>query len=200
MKHPASPDYHRTLFNSVRQDPLTMLSAAATAVSALGSIASGNAARGQANYQARQMEQQAGQERATAQRAAIEQRHKAALAGSRAQALAAASGGGASDPTIVGIQSDIAGQGEYNALSALFNGEERARGMETQAQATRFQGQQARKAGVMGAFTSVANGAGTIMGSGNSLLNKYGGGPEELPWMTGARQGRLAPNAYSSYG
>lgn len=157
-------------------DPLTALTIGSTLFSAAGTIASGNAARGAANYQARQMEQQAGQERASSQRVAIEQRHKATIANSRVQALSAASGAGALDPTVVNIQSDIAGQGEYNALSALFNGEERARGMETQASAKRFEGQQAKTASVMGAGTALMSGASTIMGGGSSLLDKYGDG------------------------
>src|SRR3990172_2605978 len=98
-----------------------------TAVSTVGQIQAGNAARKSANFQAAQMNQQAGQERATSQRAAIEQRRAARIAASRATALAAASGGGATDPTVLNILGDIKTEGEYNALSAMFGGEERAR-------------------------------------------------------------------------
>lgn len=132
---------------------------ASTAVSAAGSIMSGNAQRGAANFQASQMEQQAGQERASAQRQAIAQREKAAYAGSRIQALAAAGGGGALDPTIENLRANVAGRGEFDALSALFTGEERARGLETGASARRYEGAQARRAGVIGAVSQIGQGA-----------------------------------------
>lgn len=141
---------------------------ASTAISAVGTIAQGNAARAAGNYQAAQLNQQAGQERAIAQRNAIEQRHKATLANSRALAVAAAGGGGASDPTVNNIMGDITGQGEYNALSALYTGEERARGMNMQADVARLEGKQARSASLLKAGT-------TILGAGSTLADRFGG-------------------------
>lgn len=52
------------------------------------------------------------------------------LAASRATSIAAASGGGALDPTIIDILSGIDTQADENAQSALYSGEERARGLE----------------------------------------------------------------------
>lgn len=145
-----------------------VLSGIGTAVSTVGQIQAGNAARRSANFQAAQMNQQAGQERATAQRAAIEQRRTARLAGSRATALAAASGG-ATDPTILNILGDIKTEGEYNALSALFTGEEKARGLEMGASARVVEGQTAKQASIINAGSTLSTGIG------QSLMAKYGG-------------------------
>lgn len=162
----------------------TIASLAATAVSAAGTIMSGNAARGAANFQAAQMTQQAGQERATSQRQAIEARRQSGLANSRVTALAAASGAGATDPTVLDIEGDNAGTGEYNALSALYTGEERARGLEMGAGAKRYEGATERQAAVFKA-------GGTILSSGTSLLGKYGDGG-----FTGS--GATLPSAFDS--
>lgn len=169
---------------------------ASTALQAAGTLAAGSAAKKEAFFEAQQMQQQAGQERATSQRVAIEKRREAGIAGSRAQALAAAGGGSATDPTVVNIQSNIAGEGEYNALSALYTGEERARGLEEGADAKIYEGRTAKRASLMKAGA-------TILGGASSLMGKYGGdgppggsssaynanydssqyGPYDLPWQ-----------------
>lgn len=146
----------------------TVASIGGSIVSGLGQMQAGRAANASAKFQAAQLEQRAGQERAAAQRQAIEERRKAALAISRGQAVAAASGAGATDPTVMNITGDVAAQGEYNALSALFGGEERARGAQLQATATRMEGKQAKKAGMIGGLGTIAGGVGT------TLFAKYG--------------------------
>ena len=131
-----------------------------------------------AQYNATQLRQQAGQERATAQRAAIEQRRRGRLARSRAVNLAGASGAGVDDPTVVNILGDLAGEGEYNALAELYSGEETAKGLEAQAaaglaegdmmaSAARIRGRAARRAGSIDA-------TGTELSSGSSFFDKYG--------------------------
>lgn len=131
------------------------LSAVGTVVNTLGTIAQGNQAKAQgiaaqnaANFRAAQLEQQAGQERAAAQRNAIEERRQARLAMSRGLAVAAASGGGALDPTVVNLLGDVQAEGDYRALMRLYQGEERARGAELGATAARYEGDSAYAAGV----------------------------------------------------
>lgn len=160
---------------------LLAISAATTAagagVAAAGAAAQGRAQNKAAGFQSRQMEQQAGQDRATAQRVAITQRHQAKLAQSRATTLTAAGGGSMLDPSVVNIMGDIQGQGEYNALAALFSGEERARGQELQASATRITGKQAQIAGNINAGSEMLKGAASYANT--SLMSKYsptGGG------------------------
>lgn len=130
------------------------LSAVGTGMQVLGTIAQGNtaAAEGAAqqqalNYQARQKEVQAGQERAAAQRNAIGRRKEAELASSRGLAVAAASGGGAMDPTVVDLLGDIEGEGEYRALMEMYGGEQAGRNLESGASLNRYEGQMAYAAG-----------------------------------------------------
>lgn len=148
----------------------TFASAAMTAgtiLSAVGQIGGAIGAKNAANFEAKQMVAQAGTERATSQRAAAEERRQKNLNQSRAQAVAAASGGGASDPTVVDIQGDLEVEGEYRALSQLYEGEERARGLIGAASAKKVEGRQALTGGLIGA-------AGTILSGADSLYGKYG--------------------------
>lgn len=172
----------------------TIASVGGSIVSGLGQMQAGRAANASAKFQAAQLEQRVGQERAAAQRQAIEERRKAAFAISRGQAVAAASGGGATDPTVLDVTGGVAAQGEYNALSALFEGEERARGAQLQATATRMEGKQAKKAGMIGGLGTIAGGVGQTLymrygdsaGAGGKKASSYNPnayGPYDLPWM-----------------
>jgi len=163
----------RPFYEQVNHDPVSLTTLATVAsvggsvISGLGQMQAGRAANASAKFQAAQMEQRAGQERAASQRVAIEERRRAGIAMSNAQAATAASGGGATDPTVLNITGGLAKQGEYNALSALFEGEERARGLQLQATSTRMEGRQARRAGMIGGISTIVSGAG------NALMNKY---------------------------
>lgn len=143
--------------------------------SALSSISQGGQANADAQFTASQLEQRAGQTRAAGQREAAEQRRQTRLAQSRLQALA---GGGGSDPTVVNLAADIAGEGELRALTSLYGAEERATGDETQAGATRQMGKNARKAGYINAVSSVLSG-------GSSMYEKYGFGGFKSPAAKG---------------
>jgi hypothetical protein len=136
------------------------------AISALSSYQRGKQAEADGEFMGAQQEQQAGQDRAAAQRQAIEDRRQARLAQSRLQALA---GGAGNDPTVVKLSSDIVGEGELRALTSLYQGEERAKGREVSAQASRIQGDNARSA----AYTS---GIAQALQSGSSMYQQYGGG------------------------
>ena len=145
--------------------------------------AQGAAERDAANYRSAQLFQQAGQERATAQRKAIEERRRSRLAQSRAVAIAAGSGGGATDPTVTHILGDLAGEGEYNALAQLYTGEESAIGLETQGRASKYEGKLAYKAGKSSAKAirraSYVDAVGKVltMGSNIGFASKYGANP-----------------------
>lgn len=143
---------------------------ASTVFSAVGKQQQGAAAGEAAGYQAAQLEQRAQQTRASAQRDSLEQRRHAQLVGSALQARA---GGGGLDPTVVDLASNVAGEGEYRALTALYQGEERARGDQMSADARRYEGGQARRAGSIGAVTSVFSSMGSP--AGQSLFQKFGG-------------------------
>jgi homoserine kinase len=146
--------------------------------SILGGMQENNSAKAQANaadMEAEQMAQNAGQQRAEAQQEAIAKRREARLAQSRNQAVAAASGGGADDPGVLDINSDIAGEGEFNALTALYQGEARARGMEGDSAAKKYEAKSLRRAGSAARTGSfIGAGASLLSGAGSTLLYKYG--------------------------
>lgn len=129
-----------------------------------------------ADAQAKQMRQQAGQERALAQRQAYEQQQEGRIVASRARALAAASGGGASalDPTVLDIYSGIAGESEYRALSALYAGESRGQNLEYSARLAKATGQMQAQNSIMSGLTS---GLSTIASAGSSLYGRYATSP-----------------------
>lgn len=139
---------------------------AATVLSAVGSFEAGQGQKRSMDFQAAQLDQQAGQTRASSQREAAEQRRQATLAQSRLQAV---TGGAGLDPTVVNLSANLAGEGEFRALSALYEGEERAKGMEGQAAAARYQGRQAKAAGTIGAMSS-------LLAGGSKMYENYGGG------------------------
>lgn len=139
-------------------------------------------------FEAAQLEQIAGEERAVAQRRAGEERRRGRILESRALALAAAGGGGATDPTVVNIISDLAGEGEYAAAVRIYEGEEAARRARMGARAQEFEadtalqagamtasglraeGSARRSAGTSGAVSTLFSGAGRAMG----IYGRYG--------------------------
>lgn len=146
--------------------PIGLLVAGA-ALSAGGSIIGANSEAKEMRLQADQLDAQAGLERATSQRKAMEERRQGRLASSRTLALAAASGGGADDPSVVNTMADIAGEGEYRALTALYEGDESASSMEAEAAAKRRGAKSVKTAGAIKA-------AGSIISAGSTLYNRYG--------------------------
>ena len=136
-------------------------------MSAEGTLAAGDAEKNAAYNEASQMETQAGQVRAESQRAAVEDRRTGRIVQSRVQALAAASGAGATDPTVLNIQGNLEKEGEYRALSDLYSGDSQAQSLEYGAKVRRKTGQR-----IQGAYQTAA--AGTIASSAGSLWSKYG--------------------------
>lgn len=100
----------------------------------------------------------AGEETAAAQRRQIMEQRRAGLLTSRARALAADSGTLATSPTEVENEARIAGQGEYNALSSLYEGLAAARADNAQADIDLF------RAGRIRAAAPLAQGATLLSG------------------------------------
>jgi hypothetical protein len=157
-----------------------MVQAAGTALNVASKVSAGNAASKVGNrradladYEAKQLDYNAGQAIAASQRAAMEEQRNAALVSSRALAVAAASGGGASDPTIINALAKIAGEGQYRAMSDLYNGEDKARQLRMSAAGKRYQ------AGMERGDASSAQGASrfsamtSALAGGASLYSKY---------------------------
>lgn len=146
---------------------LMQMAQVATTVFQVGSsLMGGNSANSAAQSEAAQLEYQAGQHRAASQRQAEEQRRQARLANSRLQAVA---GGGGGDVSVVNLAADLAGEGELRALTSIYEGEDRAIGMELQADSRRKAGKAAKTAGYLNAVSSVFSGS-------KGMFEKYGSG------------------------
>lgn len=139
---------------------MAWLSAMAPYLQGAGTVMSVASNERAASSDASQLNYMAGQTRASGQRAAIEERRRATLVDSRVRALAASSGGGVSDPTVMNIRADIGAEGEYRALTQQY-------GADTQAQSLEYQGQ-ARKVAARGRSIS------TVLDSANTFASKYG--------------------------
>ena len=141
-------------------DKMTVpLQVGGTLMSAFGSLSQGKSAQRSHEFTAAQLDRNALAAEATSQREAIEERRKAELMKSRARAVAAAGGGTASDVGVMDIMAKMEREGEYNALTALFEGSEQAAGLRTGAMAERFTGAAKKKAGKIKAVSTLFSGA-----------------------------------------
>jgi hypothetical protein len=165
------------------------MQAAGLITSSVGSILQGFQERSAANVEADDLNSSAKEQLASGQRGYAVAQRQTQLVQSRAKALAAGSGAGASDPTVQNIQADIGREGEYDALTQLYNGESASRALRYQASMTKYAGSQAFSSGlVKGLFGDQASMG--LGGQGVSLMQKYGG---QLPsWMGGSSDADIA--------
>jgi hypothetical protein len=129
-------------------------------------------------FQAAQLRQNAGQAQAGAQRAAWDADIQAKYIASTAIANAAASGGGASDPTVVNLIARNASEGAYRKAIALYQGDDRARAMNLSADAKEYEGAMAKDNSNSEANLSAFKAASTLMKGYTkdaSLLQRFGG-------------------------
>jgi len=173
-----------------KQGPLVVpLASIGAGINFIGSMqqvaavkAAGQAQQQNAYYQAKQMEVNAGQERASAQRGMIEANRKRDLALSRATAINAAGGGSGFD--ILNILTGLKSEGDYEASAQMYQGEDAARGLESQAAATRYEGDVAYKsAKVQSKGMKMAAVANLAKSAGGTLMDKYA--PKTETWASG---------------
>ena len=100
----------------------TIISVLGTVVSAAGQMQAASQEKAAANWQAKEYERQARQERASAQAEALEEDRRKGLVLSQLQAQSAASGFGATDPTVLSLTEDITKRGTYRQQLAQFGG------------------------------------------------------------------------------
>lgn len=139
-------------------------------LSAGGNLQVGRAQAQEANFEASQLDQNAGQTEAAGQRASAEAIRDSEMAQSHALAVAGASGAGAMDPGVLRIISGLAGEGARAAQTEEYNARSNAEKMRTQAKATRYQGSQTVKASKIQAAATILGGVGQGVG------NWYGAG------------------------
>ena len=90
--------------------------AAGLGLNAYGKLQAGDSAKKRMQFKAKQLEQNAGKALSASQRQAQELDRQGRLQQSRALAIAASSGGGASDPTVMNLMAELAG-GKYFSLA-----------------------------------------------------------------------------------
>lgn len=137
-------------------------------------------AANQMEANAREAEYAAGQAKASSQRKSAEELRQNRRLQSRQIALAAASGASTSEKNIADLIADTAAEGSYASSVALYEGELRADsllneaiGLRNKAAMTRFEGKQARRAGNIGAISSLLS-TGAQMGNTASEAKFYG--------------------------
>lgn len=142
---------------------------------------SGHRRRVEAEFEAKQMEVNAGQVVAASQRDAIEVQRQSDLIESRARAVAASSGGSLTDTTTINQIARLSSMGAYQKAVALYQGEDKARTMRFAAETKRYEGKLAEELGDLtaGAYEKGANAAylggwAQAAGMGASMLGKYG--------------------------
>lgn len=151
-------------------DPITWIMIAGTAVSAVGTIASGQNAADAANYQAKVLEVNAKNESASAQREAQDLLHKKDLILSKLNNNAASSGFTSTDKSTLDLTGDVAEYGTYQAQLAQYAGDNQAEGLRAEAAAARARGESEKTA-------SYFKAGGTILSSFSSpMFQQYGFG------------------------
>lgn len=184
-----------SIFDTMLSDP-TAMNNAGTSVTAVGDIIGGishfqfgQQAQAAEDFQAAQLRQNAGQVEASAQRQAYDVNLQTKMVMSRALAVAAGSGGGASDPTVVSLIARDAARGAYLQSSALYGGESKARQMDLEADAKEFKGKNtAMNSDLVAGSQFFKAGTNIMQGAARdaSLFQRFGaGGPKTYSDPTG---------------
>jgi hypothetical protein len=92
----------------------------------------------------------------------------------RALSLAAASGGGIDDPTVVNLIGDLNAEGEYRVMSRLYVGSSEATGMYHSAEMARKEGEFALEQGYVKAATTVMSQYGNFGAMGAEAKQQWG--------------------------
>jgi hypothetical protein len=118
-----------------------------------------------ARAEAAALKQKANEDAAAGQRVQGTRERQTALVQSRARALAAASGTDAASPDIINNEGQIARQGEYNALSALYEGQSKAAADNYQADIDLFRAKRIEAGAPLAAGGTLLSGISSIANS-----------------------------------
>lgn len=153
------------------------LSSVGLGVSSVSRLMQGVAQRQAASATAGQLRQNADAAAASSERTAADIATQTQLITSRALAVAAGSGGGASDPTVIDLIARDAQRGAYMQSVALYGGQDRARALNAQADVTEYEGKAAERTGIEEGVVGLAGGATNLLKTyarGSSLYEKFG--------------------------
>lgn len=138
-----------------------------TALNSVGGIAGGIAKRRALDAAAGQLNEEATQSVAAGIQANQQARRQANYVLSNAQARIAGGGLTTTGTSAVRTQGEIAAQGEYNARTAIYQGEDRAAELNYRASTLRNEGTAAQTSGILQGVSSAIKG-------GQSFYDKYG--------------------------
>lgn len=127
-------------------------------LTAAGSLYEGYRANQNAKFEAKQMKMKGDQELAAASHEARKARRERDSALSRARAVAAASGAGASDPSVHKLMAGIQTQGDYNSLTEMYRGFQRRDDLRLGAKLARMEGRDAFIGSALDAGASIYSG------------------------------------------
>lgn len=170
-----------------------------TILSGVGKISEGNAALAGAqskqqalDYSAGILNQKATQALAAGTSQAAIDRLNTQYVLSSQRANAAASGFSATSTTPVSIMGQTSARGEYDALNAIYSGQEQALGYQNQAALDVYMGQQElqsgqyqQRAGLVSGITSILSGAGNVAAKYGSAGGPSGGGSGSYDYGSG---------------
>ena len=143
-------------------------------VSALSRVAGGYAQKGALDASANELTQEAGQSVAAGIQGATAMRRRSTYIASNAQARIAGGGLSTTGTSAEEVIGGIKGQGEYEALTQLYQGADRASELNFRARQMRTQGSNAVTGGWIGGAASVLSFAGSP--AGQTFFDKYADG------------------------
>ncbi len=141
---------------------MAQLAAVATLFTAYGQKKAGDAAEDAGKITAAELKRRADARRAAGTREAAEEQRNAELAYSRALLVAAASGAGVDDPTVVKLFADLQAEGDYRVLSRLYTAEDEAQGDEFASEVANREGRASKKLSRYGMASTALSGASTF--------------------------------------
>lgn len=141
----------------------------------------GYAQNAAAQFAAGQMRQNASDAAAASQRAAIDIGREGDYIASKQLAIAAASGGGASDPTVMNVIARSKAETAYRQSLAIYGGQAKEREMRLGAEAEIRTGKDELRTARMASFGADIGAMSTLARGGVSLYEKYGrSGPSSV--------------------
>lgn len=155
------------------------------ALQAAGTLLSAQEGVRNARYERIMLRQQANAARAAGSIEAQNADREGRMKISRAIAVAAASGGGVNDPSVVNAIADLDAEREFNAMSALFEGETEARGLTRRGDAGVVAARNQRRAAQLSTFGTAGIGLYENYGQGGFSKNA----PKIERWNNGVRYG-----------
>jgi len=143
-----------------------LLSIAGTGFGALQQLGAGDAASMAGKYNQQVANAAADEAQASSQRTYLARQRQTNLMLSQNRARAAAGGGSVDDPSVETNAESIAGQGEFNSLTDLYNGNAQAARLQQQGAMDNYEGETAD-------YTDNAKALSTVLSGSRSMFSRY---------------------------